>query len=966
MKSRIKKVSTDYARRRTTENTIIIANLKEKINEYESKSTLSTEDEESLSASRADLEEKLLEKIRGIMFRSRVQWYEEGEKNTKYFFSLEKARYNAKTCYKLLDGEGVEVNDTKRILDMQREFYLDLYKEDADVEFNLKNNYSLYVPQKVKDVQNIQINFKDLEDAIKSMNNNKTPGEDGLPVDFYKVFWTHLKGVFYEMMCYNYEEGILHKTARKGILNLIPKQDKDTRYIKNLRPITLLNTDYKIIEKAVANKMILALEHIIHQDQRGFMKDRRISVNIRKMLDIIHIAQKEDLEAVVLSLDFVKCFDKCSFSILHGSLDYFQFGEVVKTWTKILYRDFTVKVQNNGCFSAEIPIHKGVHQGGCCSSVYFLVIAEILALALRSNENIDGITIHDIRNLLNQFADDMDIFSLCNESSLRTIFEELDKFKLQSGFTVSQEKTTLYRIGSLRHSSAQMYELSRYAWTNKDINVLGCTIAHDDIMAKNYNPVIEKVKKTLNAWYNRDLSLLGKVQVINTLVAFLFVYKMMVMPTIPHNIIMNVNNIFRDYLWNGKKAKIRLDILQNKKEDGGLQLVNLKWKDIALKSTWPIILSKEIDYATIVYTEIKAAGLGENVWRCYIEPSDIARLKIKNTFWEDVWRSWSEYNFFKNFRVENQLLWYNSKIRFKGKPFLWNDVCARGLLYVHQLFLQGNYKPEKLLYEQYGLTTLRYNSIKAAMPKEWKVFFMENPHQTFSPLPPHNIDIFKMTKGNLSRKVYNYIGSDATMLQNKLSLWNNDLGHELCEDIYSFGYLHKSLYALTNITKYRSFQYRLLQRGLVTNSHLYKWGLKNTDRCNFCRIEKESLVHMMYSCSSVQAFWSQVLVFLHEKHGVRDVSFNSKDVIKNTMCNSKVGNFICLAAKQYIYKQRCFEEDLKIQQFKGHIMHLQNIKKYVAIKNGKLSKHQAKWGNVDVNVESNNIDMYVQEYVAQM
>ena len=164
------------------------------------------------------------------------------------------------------------------------------------------------------------------------------------------------------------------------------------------------------------------------------MKDRRISVNIRKMLDIIHQAGKEDLGAVVLSLDFVKCFDKCSFSILHGSLDFFQFGSSIKEWTKILYKDYTVKVQNNGYFSSEIEIKKGVHQGGCCSSIYFLVIAEILAISLRNNKDIEGITLKEIRNLLNQFADDMDIFSKCTEQSIRAICKELNDFRSQIWF----------------------------------------------------------------------------------------------------------------------------------------------------------------------------------------------------------------------------------------------------------------------------------------------------------------------------------------------------------------------------------------------------------------------------------------------------------------------------------------------------------------------------------------------------
>ena len=96
--------------------------------------------------------------------------------------------------------------------------------------------------------------------------------------------------------------------------------------------------------------MTPALDQIINKDQRGFMKNRRISVNIRKMLDIMHMAEVKDMEAVILSLDFVKCFDKCSFSILHGSLDFFGFGKIVKDWTKILYTDFSVKIQNDGHF----------------------------------------------------------------------------------------------------------------------------------------------------------------------------------------------------------------------------------------------------------------------------------------------------------------------------------------------------------------------------------------------------------------------------------------------------------------------------------------------------------------------------------------------------------------------------------------------------------------------------------------
>ena len=85
--------------------------------------------------------------------------------------------------------------------------------------------------------------------------------------------------------------------------------------------------------------------------------------------------------------------------------------------------------------------------------------------------------------------------------SIRNIFTTLDHFHLQSGFIVSYEKTTLYRIGSLRHSEAELYNMSEYAWSNKDINVLGVTIAHENIMEKNYEMIIQKLKQTLSSWY---------------------------------------------------------------------------------------------------------------------------------------------------------------------------------------------------------------------------------------------------------------------------------------------------------------------------------------------------------------------------------------------------------------------------------------------------------------------------------
>ena len=731
-----------------------------------------------------------------------------------------------------------------------------------------------------------------------------------------------------------------------------------------------MNTDYKIVEKAIANKILPTLEHIIHQDQRGFMKNRRISVNIRKMLDIIHYANKEDLEAVVLSLDFVKCFDKCSFSILHGSLEYFGFGEVVKEWTKILYKNFSVKVQNNGHFSENIDINKGVHQGGCCSSLYFLIIAEILAISLRADERIEGITISTIRNLLNQFADDMDIFSLCSQQSLSAIFFQLDAFKRQSGFTVSYDKTTLYRIGSLRFSSAEMYDTSQVTWSNQDIKVLGVTITHEDLCSKNYDELIEKSKQVLNTWNNRGLSLLGKVQIVNTLVASLFVYKMMVLPIISTKVIKQMENIIRDYLWQGKKAKIAYRILQLPKDQGGLNLVDLKRKDMALKSSWPKILADKHQYSRVVYSLMRCSALGADIWRCSIAPEDISVLPCQDEFWSDVLLSWSQYNYFYEKSIENQFLWYNSAIQFKGKPFFWKDAYDRGLRFVHQLFEEGGYKSLVKIQEEFGISVLRYNSLKAAVPREWRNFFTLTPLSTFCPLIPSNYDSLVCRSGgeSFTRKVYKYMADDVFFIRYKCIKWREELQDLFFDDILNFAKLFRNIYRITNVPKLRSFQYRLLQRGIVTNVQLAAWKITTSPDCYFCHQSQETLTHLFCSCQVVQDFWQGIIEWMQDRFGVKqqEITLSPTSIISNLLVPgvASMPNVLCLLAKQYIYRQRCQKGNLSIAAFKRYVQNIENMEKYISIKNDKYSTHLKKWSTEQMYHEGSPImGEYIERYI---
>ena len=86
-------------------------------------------------------------------------------------------------------------------------------------------------------------------------------------------------------------------------------------------------------------------------------------------------------------------------------------------------------------------------------------------------------------------------------------------------------------------------------------------------------------------------------------------------------------------------------------------------------------------------------------------------MKIKCTFWNDIVLCWSYYNYYSNFRIENQIIWYNSEIKVGGKIIMWRDVYLRGLKYVHQLYRYCHLKSDKEVWEEFGLTSLRYNSL---------------------------------------------------------------------------------------------------------------------------------------------------------------------------------------------------------------------------------------------------------------
>ena len=179
--------------------------------------------------------------------------------------------------------------------------------------------------------------------------------------------------------------------------------------------------------------------------------------------------------------------------------------------------------QNFGVLSDYWVKTRGLNQGCPLSPGLYLLTAEIMANKLRNHPGIKGITIGQIEYLLSQFTDDTDLYLSYDQETITNVFQVLTGIETNIGLRISYEKTTMYRIGSLTNSEAKLFTTKKVNWSNDYINTLGVDLFNEPGKSKsNITQIINKMKTVCTMWYYHRMSLIGKVTVINSLMASLF------------------------------------------------------------------------------------------------------------------------------------------------------------------------------------------------------------------------------------------------------------------------------------------------------------------------------------------------------------------------------------------------------------------------------------------------------------
>jgi hypothetical protein len=330
--------------------------------------------------------DKLFEEmIEGSKIRAKVNYLEINEKPTRFFLQREKQLASSKHINILTKSDGTNAVSNAEIKEECLSFYTKLYRRE-EVDDSLNPFFFDELPCLSEESAlrcEGSITIDECEKAIKQMSNFKTPGLDGLPKEFYAFAFKYIGKAFVRFLNRCCCEGLLPPSQRQGLITLICKDPANADTLKNWRPISLLNTDYKILSKVLTLRLRKIIVEIIHPDQTCSIPGRTIQDNVHLIRNLVEYTNDKNMPAAIISLDQSKAFDRVSHEYLFNVLRTFGFKSHFISLVKLLYTDVESRVLVNGYISNELPVQRSVRQGCSLSPLLYVLCIEPFAHRIR-------------------------------------------------------------------------------------------------------------------------------------------------------------------------------------------------------------------------------------------------------------------------------------------------------------------------------------------------------------------------------------------------------------------------------------------------------------------------------------------------------------------------------------------------------------------------------------------------------
>ena len=875
-----------------------------------------------------ELEKIYKSKCMGSIIRSRVKWFEEGEKTSKYFMSLEKRNIEKSSVVLLRNKKGKNITNQQNIRKQVHEFYSKLYnantvKQDMDKYF-CKTEYPKLTDDAAKSCEGL-ITEDECKQVISEFSKNKAPGSDGFGIEFFISFWPDIKDLLINSLNEGFQNKELSNTQRQAIIKLLHKKGDKTN-LENWRPISLLNYDYKIAASVLSKRLQRVISTLISHDQVGYIKGRSLAENVRLIEDIFFYVQNYSFKGIAMLSDFRKAFDRLRWDFLHECLCRFGFQQEFRRWVFTLYSNIYSSVNVNGWLTEKINITRGVRQGCPLSALLFILAAEILAIKIRCDPEIKGITMFKtVEVKILQFADDATIFvEDCN--SIPKVIKQIERFGSFSGLELNKEKCSLVNIKDFSVSA----NVEGISWCDSEVKILGVYFGKDNnkVNYMNWSPKINKIENLIKLWKTRKLTFFGKITIIKSFLVSQLIFNAQ-MISVPKDVMRKINSLLYFFLWNCKKDKVKRKVMCMGYEFGGLKMVDLDTLLRSFHMKWILIYFSSTDsiWKRVMDGYFRRVGSFEFILNCSSNKHDIMNY-LKNVkippYYKDVLYYWFDLKELNNnvsklntqCNVKNEDIWLNSYIKNSdGQVLFFKKWFDAGIKKIHDILRNAEFlslsEIEAFFEKKHASLFQEYNIVLNSIPKVWRRTRFE------APITKNQVEdrivinqIFQNVHNKNKSKLFcRTISSHSNAKPSAENKWEERLrNNEKIEWKIVWKFNLKSL----RENKIAEFNFKLLHDLIPHRYNLYKWKLCNNPICSFDN-ELHDSIHLFVNCKHTTMFWKRFNDVVATVYNIR-FSFNEFILIngydlKNKQLNSL--NFLIIYAKYAIYKTFILAENRK-------------------------------------------------------
>ncbi len=394
-------------------------------------------------------------------------------------------------------------------------------------------------------------------DISAEQGNKSASGMDGLSNCFIKKYWELLRTALHRYSTHCHGTGVLTPNFKTASIKLIPKKG-DTTKLKNWRPISLLSCLYKVISRALNNRLKKASGYIFSRAQKGFTSDRHIQEVLINVIEMIAHCKQYDIPGAIVSIDQAKAFDTISHKYMSQVYKFFGFGQNFIKLLETLGNGRNACIAfDDGTYSPAFDLKCGRAQGNTLSPTEYNMGQQIFLFKIELCPEIRSVyyshfiarpfTDRALEYLPNPapdpdlsdpkfrnesafetsksdgFADDNTTGTIFEFDSLNALKLNLDAFASFSGLRCNTEKTVVMPVG---HKLPMTNEILSLGFNFSDsIHILGMDIDSELLnLDTNFEKTVTSLKNSVEYWERYYLTLPGRINVIKSLLFPLILY----------------------------------------------------------------------------------------------------------------------------------------------------------------------------------------------------------------------------------------------------------------------------------------------------------------------------------------------------------------------------------------------------------------------------------------------------------